>query len=86
MYNLLLYVLPITCKRMLNFSIVFQDLKIKGSNPEYERLFLFEYLYLHIVLLIFTSFCQKYHNSKRVSQTMWIVNRGSCRISQFHLL
>lgn len=39
MYNLLLYVLPITYKRMLNFSIVFQDLKMEGSNPEYERLF-----------------------------------------------
>lgn len=47
MYNLLLCVLPISYKRMLNFSVVFQDLKMEGSNPTYERLFLFYGFYLH---------------------------------------
>lgn len=40
-------VLPITYKRMLNFSVVFQGLKMEGSNSEYELIFLFEGFYLH---------------------------------------
>lgn len=44
MYNLLLYVLPITYKRILNFCIVFQHMKMEVSNSEYERLFIRRFL------------------------------------------